>query len=161
IPGGWIWVIIIAGVVLIFLLADQLGPNDKIEYGVFKQQLLTNNVEDVHIYSTRITGKFKNPSEQGLPDDVRERKLTKFSAQRPTPPESDRELYPQLDEHHVKYDNEKEASPWLGQLLLYVVLPFALIFGFFYFFFFSRLRDPLGGSFLSNYIKSPAKRYEK
>ena len=31
----------------------------------------------------------------------------------------------------------------------------------FIFFFLPRMRDPLGGGFLNNYIKSPAKRYEK
>src|SRR5262245_21780157 len=127
IPGGWIWVVIIAGVVLIFLVAEQLGPSEKVEYSLFKSQLLNNNVEHENIYSTRLTGKFK--SADPLPDEIKERKSLKFTAQRPTPAESDRELYQQLDQQKVKYDNEKETSPWLTQFLFYVILPFLLVFG--------------------------------
>jgi len=39
-------------------------------------------------------------------------------------------------------------------------LPFLLLLGVL-FFLLPRFRDPLGGSFLSNYIKSPARRYER
>src|SRR5207245_4158478 len=42
-----------------------------------------------------------------------------------------------------------------------VSLPFLLILGIFFLFILPRFRDPLGGSFLSNYIKSPARRYER
>ena len=159
IPGGWIWVVIIAGVVVIVLISEQFRSTEKVDYSLFKSQLLSNNIEEVQIYSNRITGKFK--SADPLPQEIKERKSLSFTTQRPTPPESDRELYQQLDQQKVKYDNEKETSPWLTQLLFYVILPFLLVFGVFYFFIFSRFRDPLGGGFLTNYIKSPAKRYEK
>src|SRR6185295_8327042 len=35
------------------------------------------------------------------------------------------------------------------------------LIGFFVFFLLPRFRDPLGGGFLSNYVKSPARRYDK
>src|SRR5205085_410019 len=44
--------------------------------------------------------------------------------------------------------------------LLYVLLPAVFLMAL-VFFFLPRFRDPLGGGFLSNYIKSPAKRYER
>ena len=40
-------------------------------------------------------------------------------------------------------------------------LPTLLLIAFFVFFILPRFRDPLGGGFLGNYIKSPARRYEK
>src|SRR5205085_2121571 len=48
---------------------------------------------------------------------------------------------------------------WVGPLLM-MLLPAALLIGLFLFIL-PRFRDPLGGGFLSNYIKSPARRYEK
>jgi cell division protease FtsH len=51
-----------------------------------------------------------------------------------------------------------------GEMLKYfmwVLLPVLLLLGFFLLFIVPRFRDPLGGGFLSNYIKSPARRYEK
>jgi cell division protease FtsH len=50
-------------------------------------------------------------------------------------------------------------SSWVMPVLL-MLLPAALVVGFFIFIL-SRMRDPLGGSFLNNYIKSPARRYER
>ena len=41
-----------------------------------------------------------------------------------------------------------------------ILLPFAVLLAVFLFLL-PRFRDPLGGGFLSNYIKSPAKRYER
>src|SRR5579872_2936567 len=41
-----------------------------------------------------------------------------------------------------------------------ILLPSALLL-FLFLFLLPRFRDPLGGGFLSNYIKSPAKRYER
>src|SRR5436190_20107573 len=40
-------------------------------------------------------------------------------------------------------------------------MPTFLLIGFFVFFILPRFRDPLGGGFLNNYVKSPAKRYDK
>jgi len=49
----------------------------------------------------------------------------------------------------------------LWSSLLIIILPALVLLGVFFLFLLPRLRDPLGGSFLSNYIKSPARRYER
>jgi len=41
------------------------------------------------------------------------------------------------------------------------LLPTLILLGIFFLFILPRFRDPLGGSFLSSYIKSPARRYER
>jgi cell division protease FtsH len=59
---------------------------------------------------------------------------------------------------------EKEDEPTPVVLpLLYFFLPLIVFGVFFYVFLWPRLRDPTGGqgSFLNNYIRSPAKKYEK
>ncbi len=60
----------------------------------------------------------------------------------------------------VVIDSTDEPVPFLGPLL-WTVVPLALFAAFFVFFILPRLRDPVGGGFLNNYIRSPAKRYEK
>jgi cell division protease FtsH len=55
---------------------------------------------------------------------------------------------------------DPNRSAWFSSFLL-IVLPALVLIGVFFLFLLPRLRDPLGGSFLSNYIKSPARRYER
>jgi cell division protease FtsH len=166
VPGGWFWLLILAGVLVLIFVSDQFSTSDRIEYGDFKQQVRLGNVEEVKIGASKITGKFKrtDPLEQ-LPEEARKRitsnpKLT-FSTLRPTmeDPELLRDLAGKSG-RDTKHDFEKESAPWLGPLLIYM-LPTLVILGLFFFFLLPRMRDPMGGGFLSSYIKSPAKRYEK
>jgi cell division protease FtsH len=53
-----------------------------------------------------------------------------------------------------------EPAPWLGGVLLQLLIGLGLI-TVFVVFFLPKLRDPMGGGFINNYIRSPAKRYEK
>jgi cell division protease FtsH len=54
-----------------------------------------------------------------------------------------------------------EEGNWLGPLLM-MLLPALLVVGFMFFFLVPRMRDPTGqGGFLNNYVRSPARRYEK
>jgi cell division protease FtsH len=60
----------------------------------------------------------------------------------------------------AKVDNEEEHGQWIGPLLT-TLLTTMLLLGVLFLFVLPRFRDPLGGSFLSNYVKSPARRYER
>ncbi|HMP58517.1 MAG TPA: hypothetical protein PKD86_04110, partial [Gemmatales bacterium] len=133
---------------------------EQIDYGLFKRELAAGNVTNVKIGTAKITGEFKKID--SLPEDLR-KKLNKdspkFAVLRPTGLE-DRDLIAQLDERLIKYTAEQESMPWLGPLVTMFILPL-LVLLILFFVVLPRLRDPLGGSFLSNYIKSPARRYEK
>jgi ATP-dependent metalloprotease FtsH len=59
----------------------------------------------------------------------------------------------------VHVEQQDEHLSWLQPVLL-LVLPAVILLGLLLFLL-PRFRDPLGGGFLSNYIKSPAKRYER
>ncbi len=73
------------------------------------------------------------------------------AAGKPTPP-------PVAPTFH--WDQQDEPFSGLLGTILVFVLPLLVIAALF-FFVLPRFRDPLGGGFLSNYIKSPAKRYER
>src|SRR5207245_9831344 len=54
----------------------------------------------------------------------------------------------------------EDASRLVCQILLSALM-IGFIVALFVFFVLPRLRDPMGGGFLNNYIRSPAKRYER
>src|SRR5439155_13442946 len=60
----------------------------------------------------------------------------------------------------VAIGRRDEPTPWLGPLLFQLLIVFGLI-TIFVIFFLPKMRDPMGGGFINNYIRSPAKRYEK
>ena len=65
-----------------------------------------------------------------------------------------------LKKNHVPFTRGEDTTAWIPPVLL-LLLPAMILLAIFFFFLLPRFRDPLGGGFLSNYIKSPAKRYEK
>jgi cell division protease FtsH len=60
----------------------------------------------------------------------------------------------------VTINRKEEPTPWLGGILFQLLIGLAII-AIFIVFFLPKLRDPMGGGFINNYIRSPAKRYEK
>ena len=59
-----------------------------------------------------------------------------------------------------KWDQQDDPYAGMMSTFMLFLLPM-LVLGALFFFVLPRFRDPLGGGFLSNYIKSPAKRYER
>jgi len=55
---------------------------------------------------------------------------------------------------------DDEPPQFLGPLI-WTVLPLVIFIAFFVFFLLPRMRESGGGGFLSSYVRSPAKRYEK
>src|SRR5262249_49979249 len=60
----------------------------------------------------------------------------------------------------IRLEQQDDLVPIIFTSVVYL-LPILLLLGIFFIFLWPRFRDPLGGGFLSNYIKSPAKRYER
>src|SRR5918911_1044550 len=61
---------------------------------------------------------------------------------------------------YINFGRQEDTTAWIAPMLTFL-LPALVLLAIFFFFLLPRFRDPLGGGFLSNYIKSPAKRYEK
>lgn len=157
IPSGWIWIVLLGGVLILLLFGERWSKPLTVPYSVFKEQLIEHgNVTNVKIGSSSITGDFKDSSK--LPPQYQVRDSLSFTTPRPLLEDPD--LIRQLDEKKIEYDFERDTMGWLMPVLIYV-LPTLLLLGVFLFVLLPRLRDPMGGGFLSNYVKSPAKRYEK
>ncbi len=171
-PGSWIWLVILAALVGMFFVSSYGNP------GIIKpsdfDQLIYNDkysqyLARVEVGTDSIKGELTRPAEE-LPDDPRLKDVKKqlrgnktFTVKR-LPEVKDDKLHERLRELSEKtglvYERQEEYFPWLGPFVVFFLLPALLILGVF-FFLLPRFRDPMGGGFLSNYIKSPARRYEK
>ncbi len=174
IPGGWLVILLLAAAMVALFLGDQFGSSEiPLTYGQFKQHLMAGHIREVRIGSSKITGYFqekvRSRDEQGkeievdmrelLPEKYRRLKELRFVTRTPTVV-PDNLLTQQLDQMRVDWDYEKETSGWIWAVLVYW-LPTFLVLGLLFLLFAARFRDPLGGGFLSSYIKSPARRFDK
>lgn len=162
-PNGWIWLIILATVAVMLFFTQSLADTGIINYSDFIRLLDKGNLAKVtFLGSDRIVGEVKNPNEE----TARSLKLRSGRFTTLIPPLGDRsELISQLNKELLKdptiqVGSEKEHSDWIAPLLI-TLLPALVLVALFFWVFLPRMRDPMGGSFLSNYIKSPAKRYER
>jgi cell division protease FtsH len=156
--GNWIW-LLVALMVILVLFAPSLSSPRQIPYSDFYNLLNENNLKSLSQVGDRYEGEVKDVKK--LTGDLAKNiPAGKFSVERLQGNDLPlQELIARRMEEgqltvHVK---PTYAGLWtlLGMLIPGLLL-LALIL-----IFLPRFRDPLGGGFLSNYIKSPAKRYER
>ena len=169
-PGGWLWLILL--IVLVLVLLVTLGfPNTSVlgysDFVDLVKQGKKDNLPNTIIKKVVFVG--PDRLEVEVHDD--KAGVQKKSDGKPLGSRKFATLIPQgeiqtnsvdklLDENNVgDYTRQDDNGAWFGQLLM-LLLPAILLLAIFFFFLLPRFRDPLGGGFLSNYIKSPAKRYE-
>jgi cell division protease FtsH len=160
-PGGWLWLLILVLLVGVLWFTMGFGNTGQIDLSDFMDLVKDHQVNRVVILgSNRIVGELKDNAK--LPEPVAKRIHggSRISANLPEGATRTGDLYQKLDKSGVQWAAEEEHGAWIGPLLM-LLLPGLLLLAIFFFFLLPRFRDPLGGGFLSNYIKSPAKRYEK
>jgi cell division protease FtsH len=162
--GNFLWIIILA-LLIVWFLFNGTTTAPTIEWGDFIVLLNKHKLKKVIVGTDHITGEWSGDTE-GLPEQVR-KSLDKLHGSKKFTVEririEDLTLLPRLQEEVEKEGMQLTQEPdhfsWLPQILM-LILPAALLLGLFIFLL-PRFRDPLGGGFLSNYIKSPARRYER
>ena len=169
-PGGWIALAVLAVLAVMYftysphreIRYDQL--TDLINSGQVKTLVLVGNeraegeVRDPNSESARAlklggTGKF---SVNLLPTDNRTAEVEKWQ-------KADQEARGKGGTRNPAEDlsvTRREDPSWIGPFILNLLVIGVLI-AILVFVFLPRLRDPMGGGFLNNYTRSPAKRYEK
>ncbi|HMC63691.1 MAG TPA: ATP-dependent zinc metalloprotease FtsH [Gemmataceae bacterium] len=162
-PGSWIWLALLVAVICAILFFPG-GSTTQIFFSDFKKLLRDGKVSKVTFVGTdTIVGEIRKDEQGQIPEEVqRDYKIKsgKFSTQYAGGTEQAKAIGDELDKAGIEYSKEPEHGAWIGMVLLFL-LPAALILGLIFLFLLPRLRDPLGGGFLSSYIKSPARRYEK
>jgi cell division protease FtsH len=161
--GNFLWIIVLALVVVWFLF-NGTNTGGTIEWGDFRVLLEKGNLKKVVLLGNdRITGEVEDIAK--VPEAIQKKMRNgKFTVQR-LHVNDDSDLVKRLDklaetkpDFHV---DQQEDHLWgFLQSVMVFLLPIVILLALFLFLL-PRFRDPLGGGFLSNYIKSPARRYER
>jgi len=163
-PGGWLWlvVLLVLAVFLWFTLGFQGGG--MIDYTEFMQLALAKEpyfTRVVILGDDRAFGELKENAEKRLKEDIKSKVYkNRLSTNIPGGKPSVEPMVKELRASNVQVRQDAEPGTWVGPLLM-LLLPGLILLAIFFFFLLPRFRDPLGGGFLGNYIKSPARRYEK
>jgi cell division protease FtsH len=175
-PGGWIALIVLGVVAFAFLAFG--NRYREINYSQFRELMEAGQLKSVVLLGTdRAEGEVRDPNSE-MAKKLELGKSGRFAVN--LPPSNDRgPLMAEIEQRdnafretqkkaapnapepdRVSISRREEPTPWLGPLLLQLLIVFGLI-TIFVVFFLPKLRDPMGGGFINNYIRSPAKRYEK
>lgn len=159
-PNGWIWLVLLATAVVCIMLYSPFASSNAVDFSDFMRWVEKGQVKKVTFVGTNnISGEVKNPSDEEV-QKVKKLRTPKFQTQLP-PTDNLLDFAKQLNakDPELTISWEQEPGAIFGPIIL-TLLPILLVVGVI-FLFMSRFRDPLGGGFLSSYIKSPAKRYDK
>jgi cell division protease FtsH len=159
-PNSWILLVMLATGVVGMVVFSGFGSGNVIDYSDFLKLVQEKKVSKLAIHGKNlVVGEIRK---ENVDDpQVKELKISrgKFAAKLPETNDQARLVAEWLAKDPTIKVSWEDDGAWIGPLFT-VWLPLLLILGI-AFMFLTRMRDPLGGGFLSNYIKSPAKRYEK
>ncbi len=171
-PGGWI-ALIVLGVIAFAFLAFKNNYRE-IDYSRFRELMNAGQLKSVTLVGTdRAEGEVRDPNSE-LAKKLELGKTGRFAVLLPHSNDqrtltadiekADQEVIKKAPAESqpvpVVINRREEPTPWLGPLLLQLLIVCGII-TVFVVFFLPKLRDPMGGGFINNYIRSPAKRYEK
>jgi cell division protease FtsH len=182
-PGGWFLIVLLGLALVCILLVNYSGEG--VSYGDFKRMILemipdkdakddvkqkakdkAKNLEKIYVASDHIRVEVKDKDQ--LPEEIKKHvsgSKPPYSFTTKRWPIDDPKFAEQLDQllaenPDLKAPAETDQMSGVWTMLSWM-LPLALLVGFFVFFVLPRFRDPLGGGFLTSYIKSPARRYDR
>jgi cell division protease FtsH len=163
-PNSWIFLVILATAMVALFIFNESGTRaGAIDYSDFLRLINKDKVAKIAIIGkNQIRGDVKDPKdlEEALAKKLEPTK-GRFTVLVPDSQDQTRLVSEWLaKDPSLKVTWEEESHFPLGPILIYVVLPMLIMIGFFYVVM-SRFRDPLGGGILNNYIKSPARRYDR
>jgi cell division protease FtsH len=165
-PGGWVWLVLLAMILMmVWYTRDQFSGIQAIDYSDFQKLAEAGKLKKVtFVGPDKIIGEVKDANDLTPdlkdPEEFRKRLHDgKFSTLRPDKNDPQK-LMDLLNQTKTPYSQESESGAWMGPLAI-ILFPTLILLGVLFLFVLPRLRDPFGGSFTSNYIKSPARRYER
>jgi len=162
-PGGWLWVVVLLLLAVVLYVTFGLPPASSIDYSDFVKLVMDKKVLKVTFSegSTSLTAEFDPKEEETLPKEIRDKIRNHRADVVLWKGDIDSgELSKLLQAYNVPRKTERQVSAWLGTFSI-VVTTLIFVAIFFFFFILPRFRDPFGSNFLNNYIRSPAKRFDK
>jgi cell division protease FtsH len=165
-PISWIWtaLLIMSLASVVLFLFHNPGSIDYSDFLlIVKEPELSKHLKKVvFIGPERINGEVDDAD--AFPKEIKDKLWGKeFHTLKP-PGEDGGELQKKLtklvEDNNLDWRSEPDwFNTWVGPILLLLLiaaLPLAILL-----YFLPRIRDSMGGTFLNNYIKSPARRYER
>jgi cell division protease FtsH len=167
VPGVWIVIAVCAvGAIAIYLFQN---ASTEIKYSQYKELVDAGQIKTLTLLGNdRAEGEVRDPAgdlARGM-----NLKTGKFSVQLPHTDDQrsitndievkDREYRAKNPDAERASISKKDEPAWIAPFLLNVLL-IGFLIAVFVFVLLPRFRDPVGGGFLNNYIRSPAKRYER
>jgi cell division protease FtsH len=158
-PGSLILMLICVALTVAFFINPLGGPRT-IDYSDLLHLSELKNLQKLtFVGKDRAEGEVKNNEE----DFTQKLQLPKGQFDVQLPPANDRGLLSKeilLNNPDIKISSKEDHGTWVGPLVTTMITTLLLL-GVLVLFVMPRFRDPLGGGFLNNYIKSPARRYER
>jgi cell division protease FtsH len=157
--GNWYFILVLAAlwfIVLALLLPSMSSNAVDLSYSEFKQQVRADNVSEVTVRGSVVTGTFRNAYQAtGKPEAPTYRRFSTV-----LPSFQDPELLKLLEQHGVTIHAEQDNRSWLGPILI-SMLPWLLIIGLLWYSS-KRMQTGFGGpGGLFGFAKSKAQRYRK
>jgi len=160
--GYWLrYVVALVALVLLYhWLADismrSLEPSYEIPYSQFKTFVHEGQVEEVRLEGKVALGRLSTPAAIGPQQAMASRFRSRL------PDFGDESLIPTLEDQQVTLTVGEEAGKGTAMTLLLTLLPWAILFGFFYFIY-QRTSKTLGGRLggpeeLKKFLESPARQ---
>ncbi len=160
-PGGWLWIVILllAGVVVYISVA---WPGyGSIDYSEFKDLANENKVAKVTLREGSNTMVVELKDKDKLPDAIKKQvRNDRVEVLLWKGDVDSGEVSKFLDLKNIPRKTEREMTSWIGPIFTFL-FTLMLLAAIFFFLILPRFRDPLGSNFLNNYIRSPAKRFDK
>src|SRR5713226_5310707 len=154
---GWAGIFFLLGTVL--LIVWLFSAPKAIDYSDLWKLVEKDRIEKVtFIGNDRMEGELKESALDS--EEAKAAGLKRREFQVELVAANNEKLWAALQTHGIKVGRRDDPSAWMTPLLANG-LPILIIIVVFVIFILPRLRDPMGGSAVNSYVKSPARRYEK
>ena len=161
-PGSWLWVVVLLLAVVVIYITFLPGAGT-IDYSDFQTLVREEKVAKVTLRegSNNLQAEIKEKEVDNLPDAIKKQgRASRVEVLLWKGDVDSGQVSKLLEEHKIPRKTEREVTAWIGPILTFLVT-LLFIAAIVFFLILPRLRDPFGGNFLTNYIRSPARRYDK
>jgi cell division protease FtsH len=160
-PGGWLWIVILLLATVVLYISFGFNNYGPISYSDFRELVKNKKVASVKMTEGSNTivveVKEKDTLPEAIKKQVRNDRVEVLLWQGDINPGDVSKL---LDDASIPRKTEREMASLIWPIIT-TLFTLMLLGAIFFFLILPRFRDPLGSNFLNNYIRSPAKRFDK
>ena len=162
-PGGLLWIVAMVLLLVVLYITFGIQNYGTIEYSDFEKLVQDKKVLKVTLQesSNSLVAEFDPEKAKALDETIKKQiKNNRVEVLLWKGDVTSGTVSKLLRDNNVPRKTERDISSWVGTIatFLFTLVILAVIF---FFLILPRFRDPFGNGFLNNYIRSPAKRYDK